>query len=222
MEEPACPICLISSSSSCAGNEEDDDHGRSSLDETTMTNDDEQHRPREQREEERPILFLRTPCNHIFCRSCIERVLLLRPRRRQRGGGSNGMPTRGPCPMCRATISLFDLVLVVPPALTGVETATTTDEKRDGNDGSEESLVYRSDSNVHSWPSKYLRGFLLLFAPFPFFISTCEDLTPRASMVIKNDISRQLSIQATFTPSLHQPRRRFYINSKTVRRGWYN
>jgi hypothetical protein len=155
MEELACPICLISSSSSCAGNEEDDDHGRSSLDEATMTNDDEQQHRQQERPEERPILFLRTPCNHIFCRSCIERVLL-RPRQRQRGSGSNGMPTRGPCPMCRATVSLFDLVLVVPPALAGVEAATTTDEKRDGNDGSGESLVYRSDSNVRSWPSKYL------------------------------------------------------------------
>ena len=174
MEELACPICLISSSSSssssCAGNEEDDDHGCSSLDETTMTNDDEQqHRPQEQ-QEERPILFLRTPCNHIFCRSCIEHVLLRPRQRQQRGSGSSSrMPTRGACPMCRATVSLFDLVLVVPPALAGVEAATTTDEKRDGNDGSEESLVYRSDSNVHSWPSKYL-GLLLLFTPFSFHL----------------------------------------------------
>jgi hypothetical protein len=63
------------------------------------------------------------------------------------------------------------LVLVVPPALAGVEAATTTDEKIDGNDGGEESLVYRSDSNVHSWPSKYPRLPSPFYAFFFLFIS---------------------------------------------------
>ncbi|KAL9178644.1 hypothetical protein ACHAXT_001982 [Thalassiosira profunda] len=48
-----------------------------------------------------PASFVTTPCNHHFCVPCIERVLL-RPR-------PGGVPTSGPCPMCREQVSLFDL-----------------------------------------------------------------------------------------------------------------
>ncbi len=100
----SCPICMIST---------DDEHGDNVNDATTpptMTT---------------TTTFVRTPCDHVFCRTCMERVLLLprgRHRRtdtttgRRRGGvgagGSGGgghLPTWGPCPMCGESVSLFNL-----------------------------------------------------------------------------------------------------------------
>jgi hypothetical protein len=46
---------------------------------------------------ESPIIFAKTPCNHIYCLSCIERVLL------------PDIATGGTCPMCRTAVSIFDL-----------------------------------------------------------------------------------------------------------------
>jgi hypothetical protein len=163
MEELTCPICLISStssSSSTGGNEEQDDpHHRdgsalpSSLDGTTAATTTEYNERPEV--DERPILFVQTPCNHIFCQSCIEHVLLQPPRQQQHQQRMSPT-TRGPCPMCRVSISLFDLRLL-PTTHVGVEvqTATTTNEKKIDSGNDEERFVYRSDSNVQSWPSKY-------------------------------------------------------------------
>ena len=162
MEELTCPICLVSSTpSSTGGNEEkqDDPHQSdgsvlpSSLDGTTITTAAATTEYKE-RPEERPILFVQTPCNHIFCQSCIEHVLLQPPRQQQHH--QQRMPlTRGPCPMCRVSISLFDLRLLPPTHVitVGVETSATTIEKKIDS-GNEERLVFRSDSNVQSWPSK--------------------------------------------------------------------
>ena len=41
--------------------------------------------------------FAKTPCNHVYCRTCIERVLL------------PDIATSGTCPMCRTAVSIFDL-----------------------------------------------------------------------------------------------------------------
>jgi hypothetical protein len=135
---------------------------------TTATTTEYKERP----EVERPI-FVQTPCNHIFCQSCIEHVLL-QPRQQQRHQQRMPLTTRGPCPMCRVSISLFDLRLLPTThvaTVAEVETSATTNEKKIDDSGNEEkSLVYRNDSNVQSWPSKYfvkyirLISFLFLFA----------------------------------------------------------
>jgi hypothetical protein len=126
MEEQTCPICLISStsSSSTGGNEEQDDppHHRngsalpSSLDGTTTTTT-------KYKEEQPMIVFVQTSCNHIFCQSCIEHVLL-KPRQHHQQRMLTPL-TRGPCPMCRLSISLFDLraVPTTHVATVGVETS---------------------------------------------------------------------------------------------------
>ncbi|CAJ1460251.1 unnamed protein product [Effrenium voratum] len=43
-----------------------------------------------------------TPCNHSFCRQCIEKAL---------AACQTGDPTERPCPLCRQTVSLFALQL---------------------------------------------------------------------------------------------------------------
>ena len=95
--ELTCPICLISSN--------DND--------TTNTNNED------------PVKFLKTQCNHHFCQPCIERVLL-KPR-------SNNIITMGPCPMCRVPIMLFDLEYV-------------------NSDDTNSSARYIGNSDVSTWP----------------------------------------------------------------------
>jgi hypothetical protein len=114
MEELTCPICLLSSTSTVGNEEQDDPHRHdgsalpSSMDGTTTaaTTTEYNERP----EVEGPI-FVQTPCNHIFCQSCIEHVLL-QPPRQQHHQQRMPLTTRGPCPMCRVSISLFDLRLL--------------------------------------------------------------------------------------------------------------
>mmetsp|Transcript_6253 Transcript_6253/g.15567 ORF Transcript_6253/g.15567 Transcript_6253/m.15567 type:complete len:586 (+) Transcript_6253:180-1937(+) len=83
----SCPICLASSAD------------RRNATTTAETSSETQ----EGKEEDDDIIeFLVTPCEHVFCKECIERVLI-RPR------GRNGIPTRAPCPLCREEVDLFDL-----------------------------------------------------------------------------------------------------------------
>ncbi|KAL3811336.1 hypothetical protein ACHAXA_007401 [Cyclostephanos tholiformis] len=116
---PSCPVCLISSNDFRDG--DDDDAGGKTHDDDVV-----------------PTTFVRTPCDHVFCRSCMERVLLRRPTGRM--GDRRVVPTLGPCPMCREVVSLFDL----RPA---EESATTTTEN-----GGPSSFVYGDESDASSWP----------------------------------------------------------------------
>jgi len=108
-----CPICLIASPSGQISDES------SSSPSPSETNPDA----------DKP-LFVKTPCGHTFCKECIERVLL-KPR-------DGNIPTRAPCPMCRKTINLFDLLVHDTP----------TDDDDDGH-----SLVYDAEGmhNMSSW-----------------------------------------------------------------------
>ena len=43
------------------------------------------------------VIFAKTPCNHMYCLTCIERILL------------PDIATMGTCPMCRTAVNIFDL-----------------------------------------------------------------------------------------------------------------
>lgn len=77
-EQISCPVCWISSSEPSDNNNE-----------TIVTAADQ---PSSQE-----VIFAKTPCNHVYCRTCIERVLHL------------DIATMGTCPMCRAAVSILDL-----------------------------------------------------------------------------------------------------------------
>ena len=96
----SCPICLISAS--------DDDSSTTTSPNTSNG-----------------VKFLKTPCKHIFCQSCIEKVLL-KPRQ-----DVNSILTLAPCPMCRKPVLLFDLMTAVC-----------------NNDDGEESSPYAYDTSV--------------------------------------------------------------------------
>lgn len=102
----SCPICLVSSNDDAHANE----HSSGADAESTV--------------------FVKTPCRHTFCLSCIERVLL-KPTNQ-----NNGIPTRAPCPMCRVTVNLFDLCHV---------------HNQNGND---DMLVFGVETGVSTWPSE--------------------------------------------------------------------
>lgn len=76
-EEISCPICWVSSDDLSKHNEI-----------TAPTN---VPTAAEQ------INFAKTPCNHVYCQTCIERILL------------PDIATSGTCPMCRTAVSIFDL-----------------------------------------------------------------------------------------------------------------
>lgn len=100
--ELSCPICLVTSN----------DNTNEALQDIVMED----------------VKFLRTTCGHIFCNTCIERVLL-KPRH-------DSIPTLAPCPMCRDPVLLFDL-----------RHALCVDESS--------SSVYAGISDVNSWSSEY-------------------------------------------------------------------
>lgn len=74
-----CPVCWVSSGGTTATTASD--HHLSSAAESSAQEE----------------LFAKTPCNHVYCRTCIERVLL------------PDIATMGTCPMCRTAVSIFDL-----------------------------------------------------------------------------------------------------------------
>jgi hypothetical protein len=130
---PSCPICLISSESV---RDDDDDDAAGGTHDDDDDNDDDYV----------TTAFVRTPCEHVFCMSCMERVLLRKPTNRRGGGGWRVVPTLGPCPMCRELVSLFDLRLEA--------TATV--------DGGPSSSLYGGELEVSSWPGE-------TFPPHDFF-----------------------------------------------------
>ena len=102
----SCPICLVSSN--------------------------DEHHEHEHGETEQNVVFVKTPCGHIFCLHCIERVLI-KPR-------VGRIPTRGPCPMCRETVTLFDLCHAVEAESEDASQNTTS--------------VDGIDSDASTWPSE--------------------------------------------------------------------
>jgi hypothetical protein len=80
-EQISCPVCWITS---------DPDNN-----ETTVTAADQP--PAAESSSSQVIIFAKTPCNHVYCLNCIERVLL------------PDIATMGTCPMCRSAVSIFDL-----------------------------------------------------------------------------------------------------------------
>ena len=109
----SCPVCLVSSTTADNDNQ-DDHHGNN----------------------DNAVIFVKTSCDHTFCFQCIERVLL-KPRRE-----TNRLPTRGPCPMCRETVNLFDLNYL-----------STSGENDDNRTTS--LPVVGIDADVSSWPSEF-------------------------------------------------------------------
>jgi hypothetical protein len=64
------------------------------------------------------VPLLQTPCGHSACKFCLERLLFAPPASAQVDGVVSthhaiplGVPTLGLCPMCRAPISLFELII---------------------------------------------------------------------------------------------------------------
>lgn len=82
-EQISCPVCWISSSDDPADNYE-----------ITIKAADQPAAPAAELSQ---VTFAKTPCNHVYCLNCIERVLL------------PDIATMGTCPMCRSALSIFDL-----------------------------------------------------------------------------------------------------------------
>ena len=78
-EQISCPVCWVSSDHS--EHSDETGGGLSSSAESSS----------------QQVIFAKTPCNHVYCRTCIERILL------------PDVATMGTCPMCRTAVSIFDL-----------------------------------------------------------------------------------------------------------------
>jgi len=81
-EQVSCPVCWVSSDLS--------EHN-----EATVATASDQSSSAESSSQK--VIFAKTPCNHVYCRTCIERILL------------PDVATMGTCPMCRTAVSIFDL-----------------------------------------------------------------------------------------------------------------
>lgn len=91
-EHTTCPVCWISSSDDNPSS----DNSNQTIATETIT-DPPSSAVVADATLESPIIFAKTPCNHIYCLPCIERVLL------------PDIATGGTCPMCRTAVSIFDL-----------------------------------------------------------------------------------------------------------------
>eukprot|EP00573_Skeletonema_grethae_P001348 CAMPEP_0201689862 /NCGR_PEP_ID=MMETSP0578-20130828/3398_1 /ASSEMBLY_ACC=CAM_ASM_000663 /TAXON_ID=267565 /ORGANISM="Skeletonema grethea, Strain CCMP 1804" /LENGTH=475 /DNA_ID=CAMNT_0048174647 /DNA_START=54 /DNA_END=1481 /DNA_ORIENTATION=- len=87
-DQISCPVCWVSSAS---GPSEHNHNG------TTATTASDYHQSSAAESSAEEVIFAKTPCNHVYCRTCIERVLL------------PDIATMGTCPMCRTAVSIFDL-----------------------------------------------------------------------------------------------------------------
>ncbi|KAL7458266.1 hypothetical protein ACHAWC_009824 [Mediolabrus comicus] len=90
-QSTTCPVCWLSSSD----DNPSDNNNQTII--TTEATDPPSSAVAVSATPEAPIIFAKTPCNHIYCLSCIERVLL------------PDIATGGTCPMCRTAVSIFDL-----------------------------------------------------------------------------------------------------------------
>jgi len=82
-DQISCPVCWVSS-------------GPSGHNDTTATTAGDLSASASESSAQE-VIFAKTPCNHVYCRTCIERVLL------------PDIATMGTCPMCRTAVSIFDL-----------------------------------------------------------------------------------------------------------------
>ena len=80
-ERISCPVCWVSS----------DPSKHNEITASTVVPATAESRSQEE------INFVKTTCNHVYCQTCIERILL------------PDIATMGTCPMCRTAVSIFDL-----------------------------------------------------------------------------------------------------------------